>query len=103
MSVWALLSTSLGAYAIITGIFLISENRRPQATLAWMLAFVFAPGLGVLLYILFGRHRKAFARQGRLMRQSLEGRALPFLSPLWCRQDIEVAQLENRSPSHKKL
>ena len=65
----ALLSTAIGLYAIVTGIFLISENRRPQATLAWMLAFIFAPGVGLLLYILFGRNQKVFARQGRLMRQ----------------------------------
>ena len=32
-----ILGAALTAYAIVTGIFLILENRRPQATLAWML------------------------------------------------------------------
>ena len=38
-----ILTTALALYAIATGIFLISENRRPQATLAWMLVFVSCP------------------------------------------------------------
>jgi hypothetical protein len=63
-----ILSMGLALYALdalATGIFLISENRRPQATLAWMLVFVFAPGIGVLVYVLFGRGRKAFGARDR--------------------------------------
>ena len=45
-----ILTTLLGLYALVTGLFLISENRRPQSALAWMLAFLFAPGIGVLVY-----------------------------------------------------
>jgi cardiolipin synthase A/B len=58
-----ILSVSLTLYALWMCLFLISENRRPQATLAWMLAFFFAPGIGVLIYILFGRDWKAFSKQ----------------------------------------
>ena len=42
-------------------LFLIFENRRPQATLAWLLAFFFLPVLGGLIYIFFGRDWKAFS------------------------------------------
>ena len=49
-----ILSISITLYAAVAIIFLISENRRPQATLAWMLVFMFLPGIGVLIYILFG-------------------------------------------------
>jgi cardiolipin synthase len=68
----------LAAYALVTGIYLVLENRRPQSTLAWMLAFVLAPGLGVLVYLLFGRNRKAFSRQSKLLRQDLEANARPL-------------------------
>jgi hypothetical protein len=43
------LITALAVYASVTGIFLISENRRPQATLAWLFAFLFIPGIGLAL------------------------------------------------------
>ena len=31
-------TTVLWIYALVMGVFLISENRTPKATLAWMLA-----------------------------------------------------------------
>ena len=79
-NIGTILTASLGLYALVTGMFLISENRRPQATLAWMLALVFAPGIGLLIYILFGRDRKAFSKLSRLLRQDLEANA----RPCWC-------------------
>jgi cardiolipin synthase len=98
-----ILTVSLGLYALVMTVFLISENRRPQATLAWILVFIFAPVTGGLIYILFGRDRKAFSKQSRLLRHDLEANALPLLSPLLSRQDEEIAQLEGKSISHKKL
>lgn len=98
-----ILSISITLYAAVAIIFLISENRRPQATLAWMLVFMFLPGIGVLIYILFGRNRKAFAKQSKLLRQDLEGNAKPILSPLLSGQDAEIARLESHSSSRRKL
>ena len=94
---------SITIYAIVMTIFLISENRRPQATLAWILVFILAPVIGGLIYILFGRDRKAFSKQRRLLRQDLEATALPLLAPLLSRQDAEIARLEGENVSHKKL
>jgi cardiolipin synthase A/B len=98
-----ILTTALALYAIGTGLFLILENRRPQATMAWMLAFFFAPGIGLLIYLLFGRDRKAFSKQRDLLRQDLEGNALPLLCPALSRQDAEIARLEQDSPGRRKL
>jgi cardiolipin synthase len=98
-----ILSTALALYAIGTGIFLISENRRPQATLAWMLVFVSLPGIGLLVYVLFGRDRKAFAKQSKLLSQDLEANAKPLVSQILSRQDAEIAQLEGGSASRRKL
>src|SRR5690606_26538036 len=96
-------ATGLGLYALVTGVFLVSENRRPQATLAWMLAIVFAPGIGVLVYTLFGRSRRAFSRQSSLLRQDLEANARPLLSPLLSRQDAEISRLEAQGASRRAL
>src|SRR4028118_951498 len=70
------------AYALLTGLFLVLENRRPQATLAWMLLFLTLPGMGLVIYVLFGRDRKAFARQHKLARQNLDANAAPLLEPM---------------------
>jgi cardiolipin synthase A/B len=96
-------TTGLTLYGVGAGLFLISENRRPQATLAWMLVFFFAPGIGVVVYLLFGRGTKAFSKQSQLLRQDLATKARPLLTPLLSRQDAEIARLEGRSASHKKL
>ena len=72
-----------------------SGEPAPQATLAWMLAFIFAPGVGVLIYFLFGRDRKAFSKQSELLRQDLEADAFPLLAPMLCRQDEEITRLED--------
>ena len=98
-----ILTAALALYALGMGVFLISENRRPQATLAWMLAFIFAPGIGVLIYVLFGRDRKAFSKQRELLRQDLGANALTLLSPILSRQDAEIARVENESAASKKL
>ena len=98
-----ILTVSLTLYALVMTVFLISENRRPQATLAWILVFFFAPVIGGLIYIFFGRDRKAFSKQRRLLRQDLEANALPLLSPLLSRQDAEIARLESEGGGHRKL
>jgi cardiolipin synthase len=98
-----ILTVALTLYALGMCIFLISENRRPQATLAWMLVLIFAPGIGLLIYIFFGRDWKAFSKQRKLLRQDLEANALPLLLPLLSRQDAEIARLEGESASHRKL
>lgn len=94
---------SLTLYALVMCVFLISENRRPQTTLAWMLVIFFLPGIGLLIYLLFGRERKAFSKRGKLLMQDLEANALPLLSPILSRQDAELARLEVESVSRKKL
>lgn len=103
MSTITLLSLAISIYAVVTGIFLISENRRPQSTLAWMLAFIFAPGLGVVLYFLFGRNRKAFAKQNKLLSQGLDARLVPALAATLEREECLLKELAKRGPSQRKL
>lgn len=98
-----ILTVSLGLYALVTTIFLISENRRPQSTLAWMLVLFFAPGLGLLVYFLFGRDRKAFSKQSSLLTQDLQSNKLSLLSDILSRQDEQIARLECDSIARRKL
>ncbi len=39
----------LGLYVVAATIFIILENRRPQTTLARLLAFIFVPLIGFLV------------------------------------------------------
>ena len=68
-----------------------------------MLGLFFLPGLGLVAYVLFGRDRKAFAKQRTLLRQDLEGDARPILAPIMARQDAEIARLQDESAGHRKL
>jgi hypothetical protein len=40
-----ILTALLALYALVTGVFIISENRRPRSTLAWMLDLFLAPAV----------------------------------------------------------
>lgn len=97
------IAIAFSVYALIAIIFLISENRRPQATLAWALAFFFIPGLGLLIYFLFGRDWKAFSKQRQLLLQDLKVNAYPLLSPMIADQDQIIARLEAQGDTHRKL
>ncbi|WP_414476016.1 cardiolipin synthase [Microvirga sp. M2] len=91
------------AYALLTGIFILLENRRPQATLAWILLFLTLPIIGLGIYVLFGRDRKAFSRQSKLARQNLHGTAAPLIEQLLAGQDAEISRLETQSPVRRRL
>ncbi|WP_337176337.1 cardiolipin synthase [Paludisphaera sp.] len=93
MDLSAIFFTALGVYGVAASVFMIAENRRPQATLAWVLVFISAPGIGLIIYILFGRGRKAFSRESKLLHQELEHDALPIMSPWRSRQDAEIARV----------
>ena len=99
----ATLGWAFTAYALLTGFYIALENRRPQATLAWMLLFLLLPGAGLAVYLLFGRDRKAFSRERELARQDLRANAAPLLGPLLARQDAEIDRLEGQSPVRRRL
>jgi cardiolipin synthase len=100
---WTILGWFFTAYALLTGIYIVLQNRRPQATFAWMLLFLFLPGLGLLIYVLFGRDRKAFSRVHDLAWQNFRANAEPLLGLLRARQDDEINRIEKQSPVRRKL
>lgn len=57
----------------------------------------FAPGIGLLIYLFFGRDGKAFSKRSKLLMQDLEANARPLLSPILSRQDGELARLSNET------
>ena len=97
------LALLLFLYALVVAIFILTENRRPQSTLAWMLVLFFVPGVGLLIYLFFGRDTKAFSKESELLKQDLRANALPLLAPILSRQDAELRRLEGKSFCRKRL
>lgn len=77
---------------VISGIIfvIISENRNSVKTLAWCMALLFIPVLGLLLYIVFGmdnRHRRQIKEE--------ELKTLKGMTEICQREDI-VAEIDER-------
>ena len=55
-------------YVIAVTGFVVLERRRPVSTMAWLLALIFVPGLGLVAYLIFGRYRVRRRRRLRARR-----------------------------------
>lgn len=86
---WVVLAVEVGLIisAIVAAITIVLERRRPTATLAWILALVLLPVVGLVAYVLIGRRKARRSRRSRRKRT---------LHPTEATADI--AKLE-RSPS----
>ena len=71
----AALTALIVGYALAVAAFLILENRSPQSTFAWLFLLLVFPLGGLLIYVMFGRHRHAFSRE-RTLTKLLEGTSL---------------------------
>ena len=91
------------AYIAAVSIYIVTENRRPQSTFAWMFLFVTLPFIGLAIYILFGRERKAFSRKRKLVRQDLPGHLSQTLSWMQTQHDRAVARLAGETGPATKL
>jgi len=64
-------SVILTIYIIAVAIFIISENRTPQSTFAWLLVLVALPLIGLIIYIFLGRGSHAFSNETELAHQEM--------------------------------
>ncbi|MCP4420846.1 MAG: cardiolipin synthase, partial [Chloroflexi bacterium] len=64
-------SVILTIYIIAVAIFIISENRTPQSTFAWLLVLIALPLVGLLVYIFLGRGSHAFSNEAELAHQEM--------------------------------
>jgi cardiolipin synthase A/B len=87
-------------YAVIAGGFIILENKSTEKTLAWLLAFLLLPVIGVLIYLLVGREHYAFSRERRLLQQELGSNLLSNAAVLAFirEQPGEIKKLKQAGP-----
>lgn len=92
-------------YALSIAVFLVLENRSPKSTMAWMFTLFLFPIVGIVVYLLFGRSRKAFSRESKLVRQQLGGALTKVLTPLQAQQEEMIARMKDdeQTPYHKLL
>jgi cardiolipin synthase len=95
LSGWELSTVLFLAYVLAAGAFIIAENRRPQATFAWVLLFIVLPGIGVIIYVLFGRELRDFSRKP-LIKHDLDRGPEPLAS-LLASQDETLKALAAKS------
>src|SRR5690606_10040586 len=76
------------------------ENRSPAKTLAWLLAFLSLPVVGVVIYLLFGRDYRPFSREGKLLQQELGNHLTnsPDVAEFLARQPQEYEHLKAANP-----
>lgn len=83
-------------YIISIVIFLIADNRNPQATFAWMLLFFVFPIGGIIIYFFVGRGRKSFSQQQQLFGEKLWADIQTEIKPLLDRQSKIINNLEQK-------
>jgi cardiolipin synthase len=98
-----MLGILVGAYALSVAVFLILENRTPQSTFAWLFLLLLFPLGGLLIYVMVGRNRHAFSREGSLTKL-FEGTALAErAAAAVADQPARLAALAGRDPEHGRL
>jgi cardiolipin synthase A/B len=90
------------SYAVITAVFLISERREPKSTLAWLLLTLALPGIGLLIYLFFGRTAKAFSAERTLRQQLLNAHDQPDIAPLLKRQHAVLNDLDALNETERR-
>ena len=85
-------------YSLVVAIFIISENRSPQSTFAWIFFFLLFPVGGLVIYFFFGRGWRAFSQEDELAHQifGIEAQTgyLQLLEP----QPTMLARIAQRDP-----
>ena len=87
----ALFSLAWLLWIALVAVGLILERRSPAATLAWLLALLFMPYFGFLVYLLFGP-RRLHRRRRRY------GRARERLNPLVTYAPTKPSHPTSRTP-----
>lgn len=66
MEILTIFATLFTVTTLLVSILIILDNRSPTRTMAWLLALIFLPGVGMFLYLYIGqnhRKRKTFTKK----------------------------------------
>jgi cardiolipin synthase len=96
------LGMTLYLIAVIIMFTLIYDERDPSTTLAWLLILTVLPGVGLVLYFMFGRNWRRLGRRNRRMVESVE-MGHRAIRPLYERHDQSAAMHLREYPLSERL
>jgi len=88
----------LGVYWLVVVVLVIADDREPASTLLWLGALVFLPGIGVVLFLFFGRDWKVITAR-RPWAQSYMPGVLTTMDLLYQRNRETERLFRERYPS----
>lgn len=106
ISLWNVFWVIYTVYMVAAAFFIISENRMPSVTLAWLLSFLALPLIGVLLYLFLGRNVQLFSRRLHLIPQRSDTELSARLRPMVARQASLISMVSRdtqRSIAQRRL
>jgi cardiolipin synthase len=86
-------------YAVIVTAVILLDNRSPQSTFAWLFLILALPGVGLIIYIFFGRGYRAFSSEEKIAHITLGTEADAIVGPLASRQDAYVEKIAREKPA----
>ncbi|HSK47733.1 MAG TPA: PLDc N-terminal domain-containing protein, partial [Coriobacteriia bacterium] len=89
--------------AVVVVVILIYEERDPSTTLAWAMALMLLPGIGLVFYLLFGRNWRVIGKRDRIRAEAeLLGDAV--LAPTYDQWAARaLAELDLAAPSASRI
>ncbi len=94
-----LLTALVLVYAIAVTILILSTNRMPDTTVAWILLLLTFPIIGILIYFFFGRRNNVLKREKRIARMELSGPLTLALKPLMDREYDTISRIQQERPN----
>lgn len=91
------------AYSLFIAYLIIVENNDPRATLAWLLFLWTFPLLGLVAYLFFGRGRRAFSRERKLLKELVTAQSQPNLNRLLAQQEAFLANSTEVTLEEKRI
>jgi cardiolipin synthase len=89
----------LTIYIIGVIIFIISENRTPQSTFAWLFVLITFPLVGLIIYTFLGRGSHTFSQEGNLARQEMGSDFMRDAGEMVERQQAYVNRITAEKPA----
>ncbi len=91
------------AYSLFIAYLIIVENNDPRATLAWLLFLWTFPLVGLVAYLFFGRGRRAFSRERKLLKELVTAQSQPNLNRLLAQQEAFLANSTEVTLEEKRI
>jgi cardiolipin synthase len=88
----------LGIYWVVVVVLVIADDREPASTLLWLGALVFLPGIGVVLFLFFGRDWKVITARRRWAHSYLAG-VQTTMGSLYTRNQAAIDLFREQYPS----